>query len=414
MTDRPRYMEPKRLAGDVIAWYWNPKKRIMDELVATKAPITRRSLGTDYAKAAAAARRFNDELDHWLLHHRMPGEPEAARIIPGSVDDVFRTYMDHMPSREGSFAQLEPETQYDYERLMKRFADYVLTDGRRVGQVKAVDLDPATVDDLYEELLYDEDGVARKRVTNHMMAACRRAWNIARRAKPSLVPAANPFDKMNLNHKAAETKPATWEQLVTFREKACEMGYPEVAFAAQAAWDLLQRVEEVCLRFAWNHYRPEDRPNHVFVAYDKNDNPVWKPLQGTDDDGKVVLFYPDLEDAIAKVPKRASLVCAHVVRKGRQKPDPDKAPVYKGYDKRMMQKRAKAIRKAAKLPDHVTLETFRHGGLTECGSAGLSDTLAQALSRHKQRGTLDRYIHNDEEQMVKASHLRLAHRRERK
>jgi hypothetical protein len=68
---------------------------------------------------------------------------------------------------------------------------------------------------------------------------------------------------------------------------------------------------------------------------------------------------------------------------------------------------------AAGLPDHVTLETFRHGGLTECGTAGLSDTLAQALSRHRQRGTLDRYIHNDDDQMKKASHLRLAHRRER-
>jgi hypothetical protein len=318
-----------------------------------------------------------------------------------------------MPSRDGSFAQLDPGTQYDYERLMKRFADFRLTDGRRVGQVKAMDLDPATVDAIYEELLYDDKGKPRRRVTNHMMAACRSAWNMARRAKPHLVPPANPFEKMRLSHKAAETTPATYAQLLTFEKKAAEMGYPEIAFAARAAWDLLQRVEEICERFAWNHYRPDDHPNEVFVGYTKNDNPVWKPLQDKDQDGNVTLFYPELEERLKAVPKRAALVCAHEVRKGRQKPDPDKPPVFKGYRTRLMQIRAKAIRVAAGLPDHVTLETFRHGGLTECGTAGLSDTLAQALSRHRQRGTLDRYIHNDDDQMKKASHLRLAHRRER-
>lgn len=414
MIDRPRYMEPKTLSGGVIAWYWSPKKRIMDQLKAAKAPITRRSLGTDYAKAAAAARVFNEELDHWLLHHRLPGEPEEARIIPGSMDDVFQTYRDHMPSRPGSFASLDLGTQYDYERLMKRFADFRLTDGRRIGQVKAVDLDPSTVDAVYEELLHDEKGNARRRVTNHMMAACRRAWKVAYRAKPHLVPAANPFAEMNLNHKAVETTPATYAQLKTFEEKAAEMGYPEIAFAARAAWELLQRVEEICTRFVWTHYRPDDHPNEIFVGYSKNDNPVWKPLQDEDKDGNIILFYPQLEERLNAVPKRAALVCAHEVRKGRQKPNADKTPVFKGYSPRMMQKRAKAIRIAAKLPDHVTLETFRHGGLTELGDAGLPDTLALALSRHKQRGTIDRYIHTTDDQMKAASHLRLAHRRDKK
>jgi len=219
---------------------------------------------------------------------------------------------------------------------------------------------------------------------------------------------------MNLDHTAVETKPATYEQLLAFENKAAEMGYPEIAFAARAAWDLLQRVEEVCERFAWTHYRPADHPNEVFVGYAKNDNPVWKPLQDEDGQGNVTLFYPELEERLKAVPERAVLVCVHEVRKGRQKRDPNKAPVYKGYSPRLMQQRARAVREAAELPNHVTLETFRHGGLTELGTAGLPDTLAQALSRHKQRGTLDRYIHTTNDQMKAASHLRLAHRRERK
>jgi hypothetical protein len=48
--------------------------------------------------------------------------------------------------------------------------------------------------------------------------------------------------------------------------------------------------------------------------------------------------------------------------------------------------------------------------LTELGDAGLLDTMAQALSRHKQRTTLDRYIHRTGDQQKAASRLRLAHR----
>jgi hypothetical protein len=61
---------------------------------------------------------------------------------------------------------------------------------------------------------------------------------------------------------------------------------------------------------------------------------------------------------------------------------------------------ARRIRKHAGLGDHVTLESFRHGGLTEMGDSGLSDTLAIAISRHRQRQTLGRYIHTTDKQVV--------------
>jgi len=52
------------------------------------------------------------------------------------------------------------------------------------------------------------------------------------------------------------------------------------------------------------------------------------------------------------------------------------------------------------------MEAFRHGGMTELGDGELPDTMAQALSRHKQCQTLDRYIHRTGVQKVNAARMR--------
>jgi hypothetical protein len=207
---------------------------------------------------------------------------------------------------------------------------------------------------------------------------------------------------MGLDWSSDETIPATYDQLLTFEAKAVELGYPEVAFAARAAWDLLQRPTEVRERFAWSHYRPPDHPESIFVGFTKTNAPIWKPL--SDAEGP---FYPELERLLALIPRRATLVCVHEVIHGNQK----RTGIFKPYHGRLFSERARRIADAAGLPKHITLAAFRHGGLTELGDAGLPDTMAQALSRHRQRTTLDRYIHRTDAQMIAASRLRLAHRR---
>jgi integrase len=110
---------------------------------------------------------------------------------------------------------------------------------------------------------------------------------------------------------------------------------------------------------------------------------------------------------LSLVPRRATLVCVHEVLKGRQHP----TGIYKPYCSRLFSRRARIVADAAGLGRHVTLAAFRHGGLTELGDAGPPDSMAQALSRHRQRATLDRYIHRTDEQLRTASRMRLVHRR---
>lgn len=400
--DWPRYTLPKELAGGTIAYYWSPTDKALAD-----SGLERRALGTDVAEAKKKADELNADLDFWKIHKRHRDAPDPCDFIPGSIEHVFDIYEKANPSKRRAFARLKPGQQKDYRRYMKRFAAYVLKDGRRLGQVMAKQLDRPTVDLVYEKLLYDDEGQPRRRVTNHMMAVCRRAWGVAMRVKPEIMPPLNPFEDMDLDHSTVETVPATYEQLAAFEKKAAEMDLPEIAFAARAAWELLQRVEEICTTFAWTHWRPLDRPNEVFLGFGKNQNPVWKPLG--DDKGA---FYPELEERLGAVPKRGALVLVHNATKGRKKKDGSSVkPVFRPYSPRFMQKRARLVREAAELPGHVTMETFRHGGLTELGDAGLPDTWAQAQSRHKQRSTLDRYIHRSDDQQKKGARLRVAHRR---
>lgn len=396
----PRFLIVKRNKSGGVRYFWNPPRRILN---ITK-DFECRALGSDLDVATARADGFNRALDYWRIHGHLPGEGPNPQDLPpraGSVDDMFATYRAHAPSRKGSYEQLTAPSKKNYDYLMKRFANFTLKDGRRVGQVNVKQMDPPAVDRLYEALLRDANGKERRRTTNHVMSISRRAWNVAHRAKPKLFPRDNPFEKMGLDLSSEETVPATYAQLLAFEEKAVELGYPDIAFAARAAWDLLQRPSEIRERFAWSHYRPPDHPNSIFVGFTKNNNPTWKPLR--DEEGP---FYPELEHLLSLVPRRATLVCVHEALRGNQR-----TGIFKPYQGRLFSTRARSVADAAGLPKHITLASFRHGGLTELGDAGLPDTMAQALSRHRQRSTLDRYIHRTEAQLVTASRLRLAHRR---
>lgn len=118
------------------------------------------------------------------------------------------------------------------------------------------------------------------------------------------------------------------------------------------------------------------------------------------------LFCPEIEALLALIPRRARLVCVHEIIHGNQKA----TGIFKSYQGRLFSARARRVADAANLPRHITLAAFRDGGLTELGDAGLPDTMAQALCHHRQRSTLDRYIHRTEAQLISASWLRLTHR----
>lgn len=452
-SDIPRHVISKALASGLTAFYWNPHITLLAPINGRPCPLKRQPLGTDFEAMKVKAADLNTRLDFWRTHGRPQDEaaPTSA-IVPGSFDHMLQTYRAASPRKKGSYAQLRPKTRYKFDYMTKRFANALLINGQRVGAQQCAEFTPDFVSKLYDrlvevpdrevygpprrntpvveggdlDLLRDGDNYFDKRgrlwirsapirrTMNEMMAYCRSAWSTAHRATPKLVPADNPFSKMKLDHTAKETKPASIAQLEAFETKALELGEPVVAFVARCAWEMLQRPDEIINSFARGHWRPAENPLHAFVGNDKTGEKVWKRVAEIDPETReVILFYPELEAIIAAVPRLGPMMCSYEFRKG-PKPkarDDDRAVVIKQFSVRLLYRHAEDVRVVAGLPDHCTLASFRHGGMTECGDAGLSDTQAQALSRHKKRETMTRYIHRTDRQVTAATTLRLAYRR---
>jgi len=92
----------------------------------------------------------------------------------------------------------------------------------------------------------------------------------------------------------------------------------------------------------------------------------WSPLE---DGGG--LLYPELEAYLADLPHLGLPI---VLTSG------DRGPA-RPYSMVYAQRRVREARTDAKLPSHVTLDAYRHGGMTELGDAELT-----VIRRPKQRG----------------------------
>jgi hypothetical protein len=71
---------------------------------------------------------------------------------------------------------------------------------------------------------------------------------------------------------------------------------------------------------------------------------------------------------------------------------------------------ARRIRKHAGLPDTVSFASFRKGGMTEMGEAGLTDHQIIGLSGHKTRQMVSVYSKATGQLRIGAAAQRLAHR----
>lgn len=65
-------------------------------------------------------------------------------------------------------------------------------------------------------------------------------------------------------------------------------------------------------------------------------------------------------------------------------------------------------RRAAGLPEHVTLDSCRHDGMTEIGDGELSETDEMSLSGHKTPDAKRRYIKRTEARRLRAARRRRA------
>jgi hypothetical protein len=387
----PRYVRRKRLSGgwgyffDVPTW---ARKRGCN---------LNEPLGTNYAAAVLRAEQILlPAFDSWRTNGS-DGKPEVGVII-GSIDWMFsefrRTWKEVTAKRPRA---LSPGQCRVHETGIGMIADYVMLDGKRLGTRRVTSLDTAFVDDLFKKLLFktekgaEDNGilVERRTTTNHAMKTARNAWNTISRANPGVFPLKNPFEKMGLvSGETRETPHATFDQLLTFRAKAVEMGCPSLATAAMIGWELLQRKAHIFIRFMVEHYRPADRPNHIYVINWKTGTGSWEPLLDADNRP----LYPTLIKELDEMKSLRPTGGLMMRRDGTGRP-------WVGKDEQLTQveRKTREIIDAAGLPKELTFTSFgRHGGATESMTSGMTELELMKKGQWSSPKAMVKYLHGND------------------
>jgi len=396
----PRYVERKPLKGGGRGYFFHVPSR------ARKAgcPLQNEPLGTDYETAVARAETILlPAFDAWRTGGTSDKVPTVA--APGTLDWVFAEYRS-----DRRYTKLDPKTRRNHENGFKLVGGHVLTDGRRLGQVRVTAITTAVTDALYEKLLVLTDSAGdviseRRTTVNHAMKSCRRAWNIVARRHPGKLPLVNPFAQMGLRSSDRETPTATYDDLLAFRAKAVELGLPSLATAALIGWEWLQRETDIFATFDVSHYRPKEHPNMVRVVDEKTKQESWIPL--IDDAGASI--YPELMaelDAIKRQRIGGLMLCRDWGERGPWPtwPKPDQP------DFTHLSRKVKDVIRAAGLRDELSFTSFRHGGFTEGGDAELTDREMLAQGRHTTVKVLPKYTKRTTRQIMNGAKKRRASR----
>ena len=400
----PRYVERKPLKSGGHGYYFNPPSW------ARKAgcPVKSENLGPDYDAAVQRAETvLLPAFDSWRSGGVADNMIEGPAKV-GSLDWLYAEFCSHR-----FFKKLSAKQKRNHEAGFRLVSGYRLKNGRRLGEVRLSAITTVVVDELYEKLLVvvekDAEGndIERERRTtvNHAMKSWRRAWNVARRRNPGKVPPENPFAGMGLELSRRQTPTATYEDLVAFRAKAVEMGYPSLATAALIAWEWVQREIDIFTTFDASHYRPKQLPNAVQVKHEKTHEENWIPL--FDEAG--VPLYPELMAELDAIKRER--ISGLMLRRdwGARQPWPT-YPREGEPDLTHMSRLTKRVIRAAGLRDDLTFTSFRHGGSTEMGDAELTDREIMAQGRWKGPKVLPNYVKRTMKQVATGAKKRRAAR----
>lgn len=389
----PRYMVDKRLSGGRTGYYWDPPSWAKNR----GCPFRAEALGAEYGPAKARCDDLlNVQFDAW----RRGDDSQAPRAVPGTFDWLVAVYKD-----SPQFRRLTVGSRADYDRALAMVADHQLKDGRRFGELNLAGVSPGAADKLHDAILSGGRG-NRMRTAKLAMDVCRRAWKISWRLKSPLVPHLNPFERMGISYRPQGNRAATYEELRSFVAKADERGFRSIGTAAMIAFYWLQREEDIFLRLAWTHYRPQQAPGTVRVFHNKTDVVVDVPLY--DDDGDEL--WPELTARLDSEPHHGTLIVMRDApdrRRGLHLPWATSAsnPV------RHVQRVVRAITDAAGLSTDITFTSFRHGGHTDAADSGLSDAQIRALSGHRSATMVPLYAKRTMDQRRSGARKRLEARR---
>jgi hypothetical protein len=382
----PRYMIEKALRSGAVAYYWNPSKRD----VRGGFPLHREALGKNFAGAIERANMLNANLDAWR-QGRTSAHLEIAQPGYGTVAWLFDRYL---KSEEAFKKRVRDEhSRYEYRRACKRIEDIETTTGGRIADLAVSAITPGAVDKIYTKLQQGPRG-HRVRQANLSIGIAARAWDAVWRMVPSMVPppGENPWRGTKLDTAKATKPAATRAEAYALAEALREIGEPHLGAAALICFEWHQRPEHVRAGdITWADWRPPERPDAVHIRHPKTGAKGWVPLE--DGDGRL---FPEIEAYLTSLPRLGLPIVLTAGRRGPARP----------YSAEYAQRKVREARNRAGLGAHVTLDACRHGGLTELGDAGATDSEAMASSMHRTAPALHLYVKKTEHQRASAARKR--------
>jgi len=306
---------------------------------------------------------LNPQFDAW---RKREGVVHPDRPLSGTFDWMISVY-----KSSPLFQRLPARTQKSYDAALRLVSQHGLKDKRRFGMLPLSSITPGAADRLFDKLRRRSDGRDRIRTAVLSVTVCKRAWNVARRDKPKIVPWENPFQKMEISYDPKTTRPVTHDELNLFVKAADEKGEHSIGTAAMIAYYWLQREEDIIARLSWSHYRPIDAPDVARIFHHKTGQLVDIPLY--DEDG--TLLWPELMERLDSSPRHGTLIVTRDRLDRRRK-------IYLPWKADYFRHRVAAIRTAAGISYEAKFMGLRHGGSTESGNADLTDSQIRALSGH--------------------------------
>jgi hypothetical protein len=360
--DWPRYMVPRRLKSGAISYYWVPPSWAKNN----GCPFECEALGVDYGDAKKRCDvLLNQQFDAW--RKRDVVELRSDHLRTGTLDWMIAIY-----KSSPLYRKLPAKTRKSYDAVLRLASQHTLKDGRTFGLLLLNSITPGAADRLYAKLKEKPDGGERVRTAVLAVTVCKRAWNVARRDKPKLVPWENPFDKMELSYDPRPTRHVTHAELERLVRAADEAGESSLGTGAMIAYYWLQREEDIIGRLSWSDYRPADSPDIARIFHHKTGERVEMPLY--DEDGTAL--WPELMARLDSIPRHGTLIVT------RDRPD-RRRKAYLPWKGDYFRHRVAAIREAANIDFEAKFMGLRHGGSTESGDADLTDTQIRALSGHR-------------------------------
>lgn len=316
----------------------------------------------DMFKASRKARKESSEAE--IAPHDIDTPKPVSYVDKGTVQGIIHNYFGTR-----HWKTLKPGSKDVYRRVLKASASTKLSDGPRaqpLGEMLARSVSASYADKLHERLVKSHS----VQTANLACAVLRRVWSVSLRH--GLV-SYNPFLKMGLQ--SSEHRTVIWspEELDTFIETADTLGYHCVGTIALMCYTFCQR--------------PGDMRNltHRNIVYD-NGRPKLQLIQektGAD----IKLDIPDnvLErlDKYHKKDDNEVLVDSPLVANeasGKQ------------LTRQSMCQKVNIVKQDCGLRKELALGDLRRTGATELAETGATEDELRAVTGHKSREIVSRYV----------------------